>query len=314
MRRAGTAAPPERGQRGGRRPVPRRRDRLPRHPPSLPIGARPSSVRPPAHPRRALARRRLGPAGGRPLENLIFAWNILKAALGLGFVIFIHELGHFLLAKWNGVKVLRFSIGFGPPIISYRKGVGLRVGAGSRPPGPTGDPPGWGETEYWLAYIPLGGYVKMLGENRRGIDRPSPARGLEPTPGLQEQVGLGPDADHHGRGDHERDPRPGLASPSPTPRAVTEIPAKLGGVLPGSPPTRPGSWPATRSSPSTADEMSAFKDLLNRVNLSAAGQKLKFTVQRPGVRGRAGLRDRAAPRTPPNPAPTIGILMATRAS
>jgi regulator of sigma E protease len=65
-------------------------------------------------------------------------------ALGLGLVIFIHELGHFLAAKWCDVHVETFSIGFGPPL------------------------PGchftYGETTYMLALIPLGGYVKMVGE------------------------------------------------------------------------------------------------------------------------------------------------------
>ena len=63
-------------------------------------------------------------------------------AFGLGFVIFLHELGHFLLAKWNGVKVEKFSIGFGPTLFGFRRG----------------------ETEYVLAAVPLGGFVKMLGE------------------------------------------------------------------------------------------------------------------------------------------------------
>ena len=53
--------------------------------------------------------------------------NILKVALGLGFVIFLHELGHFLLAKWNGVKVEKFSIGFGPTLVSFRGG-SARIG------------------------------------------------------------------------------------------------------------------------------------------------------------------------------------------
>ncbi len=81
--------------------------------------------------------------------------NILKVALGLGFVIFIHELGHFLLAKWNGVKVEKFSIGFGPTLFGFRRG----------------------ETEYVLAAIPLGGFVKMLGEGLE--DEAEPRR---PTP------------------------------------------------------------------------------------------------------------------------------------
>ena len=96
-----------------------------------------------------MERRRLGPAGGRALETLIFWLNILKVALGLGFVIFIHELGHFLLAKWNGVKVEKFSIGFGQTLFGFRRG----------------------ETEYVLAAIPLGGFVKMLGDRAHQRER-----------------------------------------------------------------------------------------------------------------------------------------------
>ncbi len=64
--------------------------------------------------------------------------------IGLGFVIFIHELGHFLAAKWCDVHIQTFSIGFGPalPGCSFTRG----------------------ETTYKLAVIPLGGYVNMVGE------------------------------------------------------------------------------------------------------------------------------------------------------
>jgi regulator of sigma E protease len=71
-------------------------------------------------------------------------WAIAKAALGLSFVIFIHELGHFLVAKWCDVHVTTFSIGFGPAI-----------------PGCSFQ---WGETTYKLALFPLGGYVQMVGQ------------------------------------------------------------------------------------------------------------------------------------------------------
>ncbi len=64
-------------------------------------------------------------------------------AIGLGFVIFFHELGHFAVAKWCDVEVERFSIGFGPIIWSRT----------------------WGETEYALSAIPFGGYVKMVGQD-----------------------------------------------------------------------------------------------------------------------------------------------------
>lgn len=69
--------------------------------------------------------------------------NIAMVALGLGLVIFFHELGHFAVAKWCNVRVERFSIGFGPIIYSFK----------------------YGETEYALSIIPFGGYVKMLGQD-----------------------------------------------------------------------------------------------------------------------------------------------------
>lgn len=69
--------------------------------------------------------------------------TILAFLSALGVLVFVHELGHFLAAKRLNVKVLRFSIGFGPVIFSRRSG----------------------ETEYALSVLPLGGYVKMLGED-----------------------------------------------------------------------------------------------------------------------------------------------------
>ncbi len=68
---------------------------------------------------------------------------IIPALVLLGILIFVHELGHFLLAKLCGVRVLKFSLGFGPKLI------GKKIG----------------ETEYVLSALPLGGYVKPLGES-----------------------------------------------------------------------------------------------------------------------------------------------------
>jgi regulator of sigma E protease len=85
-------------------------------------------------------------------------WAIGKAALGLSFVIFIHELGHFLVAKWCDVHVTTFSIGFGPPI-----------------PGCSFQ---WGETNYRLALFPLGGYVQMVGQ----VDGDESSDGSEDDP------------------------------------------------------------------------------------------------------------------------------------
>ncbi len=82
------------------------------------------------------------------------AWSILQVAIGLGFVIFVHELGHFLAAKFFGVKCEKFYIGFDVP---------LRIGP-LRLPSALGKFQ-WGETEYGIGMIPLGGYVKMLGQD-----------------------------------------------------------------------------------------------------------------------------------------------------
>ncbi len=71
------------------------------------------------------------------------AVGVLGALLGLGLVIFLHELGHFAVAKWCDVNVERFCIGFGPDLWSFK----------------------WGETTYALSAFPFGGYVKMLGQD-----------------------------------------------------------------------------------------------------------------------------------------------------
>lgn len=116
--------------------------------------------------------------------------NFLVIALGFGFIIFIHELGHFLAAKWAGIRVLAFSIGFGQVACSYRKGIGFRLGSsepeyrkllgaeaagattieGAQVPQPKISP-----TEYRLSWLPLGGYVKMLGQEDLNPDAVSDA-------------------------------------------------------------------------------------------------------------------------------------------
>lgn len=79
------------------------------------------------------------------------AWWFLVV---LGVLVAFHELGHFLAARWVGVKVLKFSLGFGPKIF------GRQVG----------------ETEYLLSAIPLGGYVKLFGEDETEATTPEDRR------------------------------------------------------------------------------------------------------------------------------------------
>ncbi len=92
----------------------------------------------------------------------------IMLALGFGAVIFIHELGHFLAAKAVGIRVDQFAIGFGNAALAYRKGLGIRVGTTTpeyeKKLAAGVAPDSMSETEYRLNWFPLGGYVKMFGQ------------------------------------------------------------------------------------------------------------------------------------------------------
>jgi len=68
--------------------------------------------------------------------------SIIAVSFAFGLIIFVHELGHFIMAKRMGVKVEVFSLGFGKKLVGFKRG----------------------DTEYCISLFPLGGYVKMAGE------------------------------------------------------------------------------------------------------------------------------------------------------
>ena len=74
---------------------------------------------------------------------------VLYGALVLGVLVFVHELGHFLVAKWLGVRVLSFSIGMGPRVFGFTRG----------------------GTDYRISLLPLGGFVRMAGDSPDAQDR-----------------------------------------------------------------------------------------------------------------------------------------------
>src|SRR5437773_11829379 len=77
-------------------------------------------------------------------------WTIaLYGSMVLGVLVFVHELGHFLVAKWLGVQVLSFSIGMGPRLFGFRRG----------------------GTDYRISVLPLGGFVRMAGDSPGSQDR-----------------------------------------------------------------------------------------------------------------------------------------------
>jgi len=73
-------------------------------------------------------------------------WPILQFLVGLGLVIFVHELGHFTVAKAVGIRVEQFALGFGPRLFGFKRG----------------------ETEYRVNIVPMGGYVRMTGQEDFG--------------------------------------------------------------------------------------------------------------------------------------------------
>src|SRR3954464_2723052 len=61
------------------------------------------------------------------MMDFAYLGSVLLLIFGFGFVIFWHELGHFLAAKWAGVKVEQFAVGFGTAAVAWRKGIGFRL-------------------------------------------------------------------------------------------------------------------------------------------------------------------------------------------
>ncbi len=207
--------------------------------------------------------------------------SIVLVALGLGFVIFIHELGHFLLAKWNDVKVEKFSIGFGPTVWGFRRG----------------------ETEYVLAAIPLGGFVKMLGE---GVEDEQ-TKSTDPRAYPNKSVGA----------------RMAIISAGVImniflglvcfvyayKNGMIEVPAKVGAVVPGSPAYRAGMRPGDEIVAIDGRGDISYRSLVLKVSLSGPDQILRFGVRRPGRDGLIEM-DIHPVREASNDHPTIGILQA----
>ncbi len=148
-------------------------------------------------------------AAGWTDPSLWFA--ALEVALGLGFIIFVHELGHFAVAKMCGVKVDKFFIGFdigGLKVCSFR----------------------WGETLYGIGILPLGGYVKMLGQEdnpaqlRKEMERARQEAAANPaaggTDGGAGDAGQAPDSGEPSAEKRLYDPRSYLAKSVPQRMAI----------------------------------------------------------------------------------------------
>jgi regulator of sigma E protease len=182
-------------------------------------------------------------------------WNGVKVALGLGVVIFIHELGHFAVAKWCDVHVETFSIGFGPAL----PGCKFK----------------YGETTYMIALIPLGGYVKMVGESGESEEGDDDPRSFKNKPVWQ---------------------RMAIISAGVTMNVLLAFvcfiivfrgpgkkqnPGVVGMVVPGSPAWQAGVPAGAWIHRIGSVEDPYFSQLLPQVMLSTQGEKLPLVYSRP---------------------------------
>src|SRR5690606_41896710 len=152
-RRRRRAVRPQRRQRGRSGCVPRSHAPVHRHRPCRRSRAAGDRCARRGWRRRRGARDRPRGALGRArpaatVRGMSTMQTLVAFLAALTLLIFVRELGHYLVARWCDVKVLRFSIGFGKPLFTWRVGPD--------------------RTEWTLAAVPLGGYVRMLDERDAG--------------------------------------------------------------------------------------------------------------------------------------------------
>lgn len=219
-----------------------------------------------------------------PLSTL---WNLALLLVGFGAIIFVHELGHFLAARWAGIRAPVFSVGFGPAVCSYRKGMGLRRGStvpdyekqltdqGLSPH--TGRLAGVSETEYRLGWLPLGGYVRMLGQedaNPNATDaspdsytsKPVWKRMIVVSAGVVMNLVLA-----------------AILFVAVFLVGIREPPAIVGVVLPGSPAEQAGVRPGDRVLAAGDASTATMTDLMIAAAMAPPDEPVRLRVDRPGV-------------------------------
>ena len=207
--------------------------------------------------------------------------TILAFLFVLGVLVFVHELGHFLAARRVGVRVITFSLGFGPKILKFTRG----------------------DTEYCVSAVPLGGYVKMAGENPDDVRSGQPDEFLSKTKWQRFQILIaGPVmnivlavvvlAFVLSQGAHVA--------------AYRDEPPVVGVVVKGSPAERAGLMPGDRILVVNADRVDTWEDMLMRVAMKA-NRDVELSVLRGGQTIIIGVRPAAEGRFEVG---TLGVMPA----
>jgi len=179
--------------------------------------------------------------------------TIVYFILFIGVLIFVHEMGHFIFAKLFDVKVLKFSLGFGPRAVGFNRG----------------------ETEYVVAWVPLGGFVRMLGEDPNDEVRPEDkGRAFHQKPLWQRYIVV-------------------LAGPTFNlifpiiiyfffyAAQTSLLPSTVGTVFHGQPAAQAGLIPGDRIVSIAGEPVRYWEDLQGIVS-ERPGEKLRFTIERNG--------------------------------
>lgn len=226
-------------------------------------------------------------------DLLATGFDLLLVVAGFTLIIVVHEFGHFAAARWAGIRVLAFAVGFGKAAFSYRAGLGWRRGSSEREYLSLlnrGKGHGLSHTEYRLNWLPFGGYVKMLGQDDANpaarSDAPDSYQSCPPwkrmiviSAGVVMNIILAV-----------------ILFVVVFMAGLRSEPALVGSVRPGSPaaaaaPINADALGVTQAGLQAGDEIILvngrpprhFNDLMMSVVMSRKGDPVRLSVQRPGV-------------------------------
>lgn len=212
--------------------------------------------------------------------------NVLLMIAGFGLIIAIHELGHFLAARWAGIRVHAFAIGFGSALFSWRKGMGLSAGSSEvryrkmceawRTGASRVDPSAISPTEYRLNWFPFGGYVKMHGqEDLSPITASSDDDSFAAKPVWKRMIVIS-------GGVAMNIVLAAVLFLIAYKLGVREVTPIIGDVGPNSPAQQAGLQPGDRVVRAGDHDVATFNDLFVTVAMARAGEPMNFVVERAG--------------------------------